>query len=302
MFLNNDTYFRCRVNSEYQSVTETTILIIFVPDLSKPATGISASLNPIGINCNTTLSVIGGYLTDDAEWHWYSGSCAGNHIGTGASVNVAPADTTTYFVRAEGTANNTTCVSKTINVTPASLNPNPGSLDFTYEGTARITRIILTNYNGCDSWEVSENMDWITTVKEDLSFRVTCETNNTLNARSGNIFLSGGGNDVSIPVTQQGLVPLEVSLSYSPDIVYGREKITVTANVTGGVGSFTYRWEKRNEGVSNWTYFITETTNNRISSIDPFIGNNDVYIRCKVTSEYQEITKTILVILFEDPD
>ena len=145
-------------------------------------------------------------------------------------------------------------------------------------------------------------MDWITLVKEDLSFRVTCETNNTLDTRSGNINLSGGGEYVSIPVTQQGLVPLEVVLFYTPAIVYGREKITVTANTTGGVGPYIYRWEKRDEGVSEWTFITTETTSSRTSSIAPLIGNSDVYFRCKVTSEYQEITETIPVRLFEDPD
>jgi len=302
MFLNNDTYFRCRVSSEYQSVTETTPVIIFVPDLSKPATGISASLNPIGSNCATTLSVIGGYLADDAAWHWYSGSCAENIIGTGVSVNIAPAETTTYFVRAEGNANKTTCVNKTINVTPVSFNPTPGSLDFTYEGTAGATMLIMTNYNACSPWEVSENMDWITLVKEDISLRVTCETNTTLESRSGNINLSGGGENVSIPVTQQGLVQLEVSLSYTPSIVYGNEKITVTVNVTGGAGPFTYRWEKRNEAVSDWTYISSETTTNLTSSIAQLIRNSNVYFRCRVTSEYQDTTETILVKLFEDPD
>ena len=300
--INNDTYFRCTVNSEYQSVTKTTILIRFIPDYSESATDISASLNPIGSSCVTTLSVNGGHLGENAEWHWYSGNCAENLIGTGVSVNVAPAETTTYFVRAEGTANYTTCVSKTINITPASFNPSPGSLDFTYEGIAGAPMIILTNYNACDQWEVSENMDWITTVKEDLSFRITCEPNYTLVTRSGNINLSGGGENVSIPVTQQGLVQLEANLSYTPAIVYGRERITVTANVTGGVGPYTYRWEERNDGVSDWTYITEETTSNRTSSIATLIGNSDVYFRCRVTSEYQEITETILVRLFEDPD
>ena len=124
----------------------------------------------------------------------------------------------------------------------------------------------------------------------------------SLDTRSGNINLSGGGENVSIPVTQQGLVPLEASLSYTPAIVYGFEEITVTTNVIGGVGPYIYRWERRNEGVSTWTYISTETTSNQTASIAQLIRSTDVYFRCRVTSEYQEITETILVRLFEDPD
>ena len=272
------------------------------PDYSTAATSISASLNPIASNCVTILSVNGGYLADDANWHWYKGSCAVNHIGTGVSVNVTPDETTTYFVRAEGSANNTTCVSKTINVTPASFNPIPGSLNFTYEGTVGASEIILTNYNACDTWEVSENMNWITLAKLENSFEVTCNIKNTLNTRSGNIYLTGNGANAHIPVTQQGLVPLEASLSYTPDIIYGFENITVTANVTGGIGTYTYRWERRNEGVSTWTYISTETISNQTASIAQLIRSTDVYFRCLVTSANQGITETILVRLFEDPD
>ena len=145
-------------------------------------------------------------------------------------------------------------------------------------------------------------MDWITLVKEDISFRVTCETNNTFDTRSGNINLSGNGVYAFIQVTQQGIVPLEVVLSYTPATVYGNEKITVTANVTGGVGPYTYRWERRNEGVSDWTHITTETTSNQTTSIAQLIRNSDVYFRCLVTSASQSITETILVRLIEDPD
>ena len=42
---------------------------------------------------------------------------------------------------------------------------------------------------------------------------------------------------------------------------------------------------------NDWNY-----VNKELSTI------NDVYFRCRVTSEYQSITETILVRLFEDPD
>ena len=49
-----------------------------------------------------TLSVIGGSLNGAASWRWYTGSCGGTLVGTGNSITVSPAATTTYYVRGEG--------------------------------------------------------------------------------------------------------------------------------------------------------------------------------------------------------
>jgi len=49
-----------------------------------------------------TISVTGGNLNDATAWHWYTGSCGGVPVGTGASLNVSPINTTTYYVRGEG--------------------------------------------------------------------------------------------------------------------------------------------------------------------------------------------------------
>jgi hypothetical protein len=63
-----------------------------------------------------TLSQLGGTLGTGASWKWYTGSCATTLVGTGANLIVAPAVTTTYYVRAEGLCNTTTCVAVTVNV------------------------------------------------------------------------------------------------------------------------------------------------------------------------------------------
>lgn len=63
-----------------------------------------------------TLSVQGGTLGTNAVWTWYSGSCGGTLVGTGATVNVSPTVTTTYFVRGEGDCGNTTCQQVTVTV------------------------------------------------------------------------------------------------------------------------------------------------------------------------------------------
>ena len=71
---------------------------------------------------NTTLSVSGGSLGTGASWRWYSGSCGGTSVGTGSSLNITgfSAGTTTYFVRAEGTCNNTVCRNVTVTVLDSS--------------------------------------------------------------------------------------------------------------------------------------------------------------------------------------
>jgi hypothetical protein len=81
------------------------------------ASNISATVNPVSCPGNsTTLSVLGGLLGTSAQWKWYQNSCAGSSIGTGSSITVSPSSNTSYFVRAEGLCNSTSCVSITINV------------------------------------------------------------------------------------------------------------------------------------------------------------------------------------------
>lgn len=81
----------------------------------------SASAIPSSIVCGdtTNLHINGGTLETGADWHWYTGSCGGTPVAVGDTITVMPSTTTTYYVRAEGSCNNTTCVSVTVNVTPS---------------------------------------------------------------------------------------------------------------------------------------------------------------------------------------
>jgi len=73
-------------------------------------------------NCGTaatTLSIATGTLNSATQWTWYSGSCGGTAVGTGNSIVVSPAATTTYFVRGEGgciTPGDCASVTITVNV------------------------------------------------------------------------------------------------------------------------------------------------------------------------------------------
>ncbi|MFN4892451.1 MAG: hypothetical protein ACK5G0_01645 [Bacteroidota bacterium] len=104
-------------------VAFSTTASITINALSVSAT--SATVTPTSFcgPTNITLRTVGGTLAPGASWVWYSGSCGGTRVGTGATLPLTgvPA-TTTYFVRAEGgTCANSACVSTivTINTVPA---------------------------------------------------------------------------------------------------------------------------------------------------------------------------------------
>jgi hypothetical protein len=105
------------------NITSCVSVTVTVQDTSMPANSITA-ISVLCLGKNTTLSVSGGSLGTGASWKWYSGSCGGNPLGNGTSIITAPAATTNYFVRAEGTCNNTLCRSVTVIVQDTSVPPN----------------------------------------------------------------------------------------------------------------------------------------------------------------------------------
>ncbi len=85
-------------------------------------------------NDPVTLAVSGGTLGTNAVWRWYTSSCGGTLVGTGATINVNPSSTTTYYVRAEGDCNTTSCVSVTVTVSCDIDDDNDGITDLAESG------------------------------------------------------------------------------------------------------------------------------------------------------------------------
>lgn len=84
-----------------------------LPVLSSSATNVCNN-NPV------TLSITGGSLNSSTAWNWYTDSCGGNNIGSGASITVTQSSTTTYYVRGEGGCSaNGNCASITVYCLPA---------------------------------------------------------------------------------------------------------------------------------------------------------------------------------------
>jgi hypothetical protein len=91
------------------------------PTETPTATICLGSSKTFGINGGTP----GGSLGYRAQWKWYSGSCGGTLVATGSTLTVTPTatGTYTYYRRAEGLCNTTTCAVYTLTVTDSSKTP-----------------------------------------------------------------------------------------------------------------------------------------------------------------------------------
>ena len=134
---------------------------ITVNSLSTAATTANTSAAAICGPGTVSLSVTGGSLGSGASWKWYSGSCGGTLVGTGATLNVTVNNTTTYFVRAEGTCNTTTCASVTItvNVQPTiSLTATAPTSLFPYQTSTLTATVSPSNATNTTVWYRNGNV------------------------------------------------------------------------------------------------------------------------------------------------
>jgi hypothetical protein len=156
-YTNSGVYTFVTTNAAGCDSTATLTLTINTP--STAATSINASSTSIITGASVVLTVNGGSLGTGAVWKWYRGSCGGTFVGTGNSITVSPNTTTTYFVRAEGTCNTTTCVSRTITVTqqcgPLSLVSNAPNNTTCYGNAVTLT--VGGNLSSGASWKWYKN-------------------------------------------------------------------------------------------------------------------------------------------------
>jgi Secretion system C-terminal sorting domain/Ig-like domain CHU_C associated len=113
-----------------------------------------------------TLGITGGTLGTNAVWRWYSSSCASTLVGTGSTLIVTPAVTTTYYVRAEGDCNNTTCQQIVVNVVCDIDKDNDGIPDFVESNLASAfgdanSNGIINAYDPLTAGYVDYNNDFV---------------------------------------------------------------------------------------------------------------------------------------------
>ncbi|MFN8321864.1 MAG: T9SS type A sorting domain-containing protein [Chitinophagales bacterium] len=99
---------------------------------SSAPSGVSGTLS-ICNGSTTSLTVSGGTLGTGAQWKWYTGSCGGTLIDSGAVITVSPTTTKAYWVRAEGgsCSSTTACATATVTVNAVPAAPTKSIDDST---------------------------------------------------------------------------------------------------------------------------------------------------------------------------
>ncbi len=128
-----------------------------------PPTNLIASSNPVCSGSPTTLSasVPSGQTVD-----WFTGSCGGTLVGSGASLPVLPAAATTYFARARDLTSgavSATCASVTVGVSqPPTIGQQPASQSICSTTTGSFS-IATSGGTGpfTYDWQIQNGASWV---------------------------------------------------------------------------------------------------------------------------------------------
>lgn len=201
----------------------------------RPATPTNAAASPdticSGESVNLTASVSGAVVD------WYNDSCGGTLVGTGNSINVSPAASTTYYARArDATSGCESTACETVNVTVHALPSTPTNAQATPSAVCNGGTVTLS---ASASGAV---IDWYTggcggtLVGTGNSIDVTPNATTTYYAKArdgGTGCESIGCDDVTVTVHTPPATPTNALAS--PDTVCQGGTSTLSASVSGAV-------------------------------------------------------------------
>ncbi|RYZ54140.1 MAG: T9SS type A sorting domain-containing protein, partial [Sphingobacteriales bacterium] len=244
--------------------------------LSVAATSATKNKDNVCPLIQVTLGVSGGSLGFGAQWVWYAGSCTGTPIGTGTTINVAaPFATTTYFVRAEGTCNITTCQSVTIFISCNIDKDRDGIPDYVESYIpAALTNAFNTAYAGFKDI----NNDH---VNDDFQADGDSDSDGIPNyldtSFPGRVDVNGDGVDDRFDMDRDGIInmlDLDSDNDGIPDVV---EAAGVDADGDGRIDNFS---DSDNDGFGtplSSTVSCTQPNGYVTNSLDCDDGDNTVY-------------------------
>jgi hypothetical protein len=213
---------------------------------STSPTSITASVDSICSGSSVTLTVNGGSLGGNANWRWYSGACGNTLVGTGTSISVSPTSNTTYFVRAEGTCNSTSCVSKSIKVNRASTAPT--NISATADSVCIGTSVTYTVQGGTlgsnAAWRWYSGTCGGTSLGSGVSITVTPTANTTYFVRAEGTCNTTACVSKAVKVNTFSTAP--TGITATADSVCAGTSVTFTAS-GGSLGSNAgWKWFRNN--------------------------------------------------------
>jgi hypothetical protein len=228
--------------------------VVTVNSLSVSPT--SANTNKVNICPGITaqLSITGGSLGTGATWRWYTGSAGGTLVGTGATLNVTPTVTTTYYLRGEGTCNNTAVQSVTVTVNCDIDKDNDGIPDFVESAipasfTDANSNGIINAYDPTYAGFVDNNGDYLND-----NFQADGDSDNDgilnyLDATfAGRVDVNSDGVDDRFDLDRDGIINMLDLDSDNDGIMDVAEAWGVDTNGDGRIDSYT---DTDNDGLSD---------------------------------------------------
>jgi len=215
-------------------------------------------------------------LGTGASWEWYYGSCGGTYVGTGNSITVSPVATTTYYVRAEGTCNTTTCASITVTVNPPTVGGSVSGNATVCSGANSGTLTLSGHVGSVLRWQYSTDggATWTnitnTTTTQNYS-NLTTTTMYRAVVKSG-VCPSANSSPATItvdPVTIGGIVLSDAT------VCSGSNSGTLT--LSGHVGNV-LRWQYSIDGGATWTNIFNTTTTQTYNNLITTIPNQQTTI------------------------
>jgi hypothetical protein len=185
-YTQSGTYTYVTTNSTGCPNTATLNLTVNNPSIA--ASSVIASTNNVSAGTSVTLTVQGGSLGTGASWKWYRGSCGGTLVGTGTSITLTANTTDTYYVRAEGTCNTTSCTTITVNVLSGQCGPEMVSASATRicSGSSTTLSVLGTLYPGAIwRWRKTSCSGTIVGTGASLSVAPTATTTYYVRAEGG---------------------------------------------------------------------------------------------------------------------
>ncbi|MEN9998926.1 MAG: hypothetical protein RI922_1916 [Bacteroidota bacterium] len=222
--------------------------------VATPPTSISGTTS-ICSGQSTTLTAVGG----NASTQWFTGSCGGTLVGTGATLTVTPGSTITYYVRNGATA----CVpaSSCIPVT-VTVNPSPtmtSATSATICSGSPVNLALTSDFGTSYSWIATNNAN---ITGESTSAQSSATISNTLvntsaSAQTVNYTVTPSASGCSgTPQTVAVLVNPAPSVNAGPDISI----CTGTSTTLNATGATTYSWTPVGQTTASITVNPSATT------------------------------------------